>query len=333
MMKFLRLISLALLAISSAAYATNFTVTPSPANMSVAPGGTVAFNVNLTTPDTTTNGMGVRIHYASGSVTPVLSNLFATALLGAAPPAAETGATDDGDAATDMQITVSWADLGGNWPGASPVTLFRVTMTAAAGFAGSTPVNFTLVPSAGDSLSATSATIAAAVTVPDVSSTHPTQAAAQAALIAAGLTVGTVTTQASATVAVGHIISQSPAAGATVAGGSPVNLVRSSGPIAVPNVIGNTEAAAVAAINAAGLSPSVTSRPYSNVVAAGRVITQSPAGGVNVGPGATVQLAVSRGPAPVGGGATGVPTLSQWALILLAMLVGLVAWKRHTDEA
>jgi len=57
-----------------------------------------------------------------------------------------------------------------------------------------------------------------------------TQDSAQAALIAAGLTVGTVTTANSATVPSGTVISQTPAAGTKVTPSSAVALVISSGP-------------------------------------------------------------------------------------------------------
>jgi YVTN family beta-propeller protein len=65
------------------------------------------------------------------------------------------------------------------------------------------------------------------VTVPDV--VGATQAAATTAITSAGLVVGTVTQQASSTVARGSVISQDPAAGAQVPGGSVVSLVVSSG--------------------------------------------------------------------------------------------------------
>jgi len=85
------------------------------------------------------------------------------------------------------------------------------------------------------------------------------QAAATSAIISAGLTLGTVTMQSSTTVAPGNVISQSPAAGTSVASGLAVNLVVSSGapppaPVPVPNVVGQTQAAATSAIPAAGTS-------------------------------------------------------------------------------
>ena len=56
------------------------------------------------------------------------------------------------------------------------------------------------------------------------------QAAAETTLLAEGLTVGTVTTQNSNTVAAGNVLSQSQAAGASVALNTAVDLVVSLGP-------------------------------------------------------------------------------------------------------
>jgi hypothetical protein len=67
----------------------------------------------------------------------------------------------------------------------------------------------------------------ASVTVPNV--VGYTQAAAATAFTRKGLVVGTVTTQASTTVVSGKVISESPAAGTSVAKGSAVNLIVSSG--------------------------------------------------------------------------------------------------------
>ena len=76
----------------------------------------------------------------------------------------------------------------------------------------------------------------ASVSVPGV--VGDSQAAATTAITGDGLVVGTVTTQSSATVASGTIISQNPASGTSVASGSAVNLVVSSGPAPpVPPVV------------------------------------------------------------------------------------------------
>src|SRR5689334_5188984 len=83
-----------------------------------------------------------------------------------------------------------------------------------------------------------------------------TQAAATTAITNAGLHVGTVTMANSSTVASGNVISQNPSAGAAVMPASNVDLVVSSGPAApttVPNVVGQTQAAATTAITNANL--------------------------------------------------------------------------------
>jgi len=68
------------------------------------------------------------------------------------------------------------------------------------------------------------------VTVPNV--VGLAQAIAEANLLAANLSVGTVTQQISSTVSVGHVISQNPAGGTSIPGGTTVNLVVSLGPTA-----------------------------------------------------------------------------------------------------
>ena len=66
----------------------------------------------------------------------------------------------------------------------------------------------------------------------------------------------------------------------------------------VPNVVGQTQAAAQSAISAAGLSASI-STANSASVPSGSVISQSPIGGTSVVSGSTVAITVSLGPAPV----------------------------------
>jgi hypothetical protein len=88
------------------------------------------------------------------------------------------------------------------------------------------------------------------VAVPNV--VGMSQGTATTTITLAGLTVGTVTMQSSATVLPGSVISEGPAAGTNVWTGSAVNLVVSSG-IMVPNVVGQTQAQAASAINGAGL--------------------------------------------------------------------------------
>src|SRR5580692_2530841 len=110
----------------------------------------------------------------------------------------------------------------------------------------------------------------AKMTVPNVEGL--TQDAATTAITAAKLTVGTVTQQTSNTVAAGKVISQDPASGNSVAQGSPVNLMISSGPqmVTVPNVEGLTQDVATTAITAAKLTVGTTvTQQSSSTVATG----------------------------------------------------------------
>ncbi len=127
-----------------------------------------------------------------------------------------------------------------------------------------------------------------------------TQAAATSAITAAGLTVGTVTTQSSA-VPAGIVISQNPAGGTVVAPGTSVNFVVSTGPanVLVPNVVNLTQAAATTAITGANLVVGTVTQASSATVPAGSVISQNPAAGASVAPGSAVNLVVSTGPANV----------------------------------
>ncbi len=130
------------------------------------------------------------------------------------------------------------------------------------------------------------------VTVPNV--VGSAQAAAQTAITAAGLTVGTGTTANSATVPIGNVISQTPAAGTNVLPGNAVTLVISLG-AAVPDLVGLTQAAAETAIRAAGLTVGTGTTTNSATVPAGTVISQTPVAGSNVPPGSAVALVVSLG--------------------------------------
>ena len=97
------------------------------------------------------------------------------------------------------------------------------------------------------------------------------------------------------------MISESPTAGTNVNVGSAVNLVVSSGPaqVAVPNVVGDTQAAATTAITGAGLVVGTVTQQSSSTVALGDVISESPVAGTSVNVGSAVNLVVSSGPAQV----------------------------------
>jgi sugar lactone lactonase YvrE len=124
------------------------------------------------------------------------------------------------------------------------------------------------------------------------------QAAATTAIAAAGLTLGGVTPMHSSTVPSGNVISESPTAGSSIAQGSPVSLVVSSGPaqVAVPNVLGDAQAAAATLISGSGLVLGTVSTATSNTVPSGSVISQNPPGGTLANLGSAVNLVVSSGP-------------------------------------
>ena len=110
--------------------------------------------------------------------------------------------------------------------------------------------------------------------------------------------VGTVTQQISNTVVAGNVISQDPANGSSLADGSPVNLVISSGPQIRPCPTWRrlSQDAATAAITEAKLMVGTITQQISNTVSAGSVISQDPASGNSVAEDSPVNLVISSGP-------------------------------------
>ncbi len=137
------------------------------------------------------------------------------------------------------------------------------------------------------------------VAVPNV--VGMSQADAQAAILAAGFSVGNVVQGSSATVPAGLVMGQNPVAGAMALPGAAVELAVSQGPqpVAVPNVVGRTQSDAQAVITGAGFSVGTTTQAYSPTVPAGSVIGQDPAAGTVMVPGTAVNFVVSQGPQPV----------------------------------
>jgi serine/threonine-protein kinase len=138
---------------------------------------------------------------------------------------------------------------------------------------------------------------ASKVTVPNV--TGQTEQAAGSILRRVGLTP-IPSLRASASVATGSVIQQSPPAGSAVNKGSRVYIVISSGPasVALVNVEGQPVAQALARLRAAGFKPK-TKTQASSTVASGHVINTEPAAGTEVEIGSSVTVFVSSGPAPV----------------------------------
>jgi beta-lactam-binding protein with PASTA domain len=123
---------------------------------------------------------------------------------------------------------------------------------------------------------------------------------AEGGITGAGLGVGNVTQAASALVPVGAVMSENPAAGTLVLPSATVDLVVSTGSqgqTQVPNVVGMTQARATTTIQGVGLVVGMVTTAASGTVAAGNVISESPAAGSLVNPGSAVNLVVSTGAA------------------------------------
>ena len=65
--------------------------------------------------------------------------------------------------------------------------------------------------------------------------------------------------------------------------------------VTVPDVLGMDQVSAQSAITAASLSVGVISQSFSNTVAAGQVLSQSPTGGTSAPSGSSVDLEISLG--------------------------------------
>ena len=132
-----------------------------------------------------------------------------------------------------------------------------------------------------------------------------TLAAAKKALKKAQCGVGAVTKKASSTVAKGKVISSSPKAGTKHKAGTKVKLTVSGGKTGttpkkscvVPNVVGDTLAAAKAALKNANCSTGTVTNKASATVAKGDVVSSSPKAGTKHKAGTKVKLTVSGGPA------------------------------------
>jgi beta-lactam-binding protein with PASTA domain len=92
-----------------------------------------------------------------------------------------------------------------------------------------------------------------------------------------------------------QVVSQKPGAGTKLAKGALVTLNVSKGPkaVAIPDLVGQDEAAAISTLKAQGLVPDVVKVP--NDQPAGQVVAQHPIAGTKVAPGSGVRVNVSNG--------------------------------------
>jgi serine/threonine-protein kinase len=125
-----------------------------------------------------------------------------------------------------------------------------------------------------------------------------TEAAARDILRQTGLVGAPSTTEAnSATVPRGRVITTSPAPGQMVAPGSTVEIVVSTGKVAMPELRGSTRAEAETALKDLGLVPNVQEVENSQVEP-GRVTDQSETANAPVDQGKTINVVVAKAPAP-----------------------------------
>jgi beta-lactam-binding protein with PASTA domain len=152
---------------------------------------------------------------------------------------------------------------------------------------------------------------------------------ANTAIVGANLVVGTITTAYSNTVAVGKVISQSPAAGTKVATGSTVSYVRSLGKPVVPNVVGMAAADANTAITSVdNLKVGTITTAYSNTVDAGNVISQNPTASKTVAIGSKVKYVRSLGKKPIVPNVVGMAASdANTAIVNANLVVGTITTK------
>ncbi len=137
-------------------------------------------------------------------------------------------------------------------------------------------------------------------TVPDV--VGKTKDQASAVIKGAGLTLGDVTEQYSASVDSGKVISSDPKAGKVIEHTAKISIVVSKGkePATIPDVTGQSEDEAKKTLEDAGLKKGKVSKDYSDSVAKGNVISSSPiAGASGYYEGDSVDLTISKGPEKV----------------------------------
>jgi hypothetical protein len=99
--------------------------------------------VSYRSDDSTTTGLGLRVHYDSSvlALADVANMLTSDQIDGNATPA-DDSADFDGNTATDKYIDFAWASLFGQWPGSSEVDLFTMIFDVAVGAEGSTSIGF-----------------------------------------------------------------------------------------------------------------------------------------------------------------------------------------------
>jgi len=141
--------------------------------------------------------------------------------------------------------------------------------------------------------------LSSTVPTPNVIGLNVDQARQQLASSGLSLTVGGEAF--SETIPPQSIVSSDPMAGAGVREAGTIDVIVSKGPerYAVPDVRGQTQAAATSALDAAHLIVGSVTEDYDDKAAAGTVARSIPKAGTSAKPGAAVDLVISTGPKPV----------------------------------
>ena len=94
----------------------------------------------------------------------------------------------------------------------------------------------------------------------------------------------------------GTVLSQTPSGNAKAPKGTTVTLTvaKMSNKVAVPNVVGQSENAAINQLASAGFTAQTSDQPVANQAQDGTVLRQSPPAGTNHRRGATVMLVIGR---------------------------------------
>ena len=134
-------------------------------------------------------------------------------------------------------------------------------------------------------------------TVPDVRG--KSEAEARSEIQAAGLIIGSTSTQHDDSVAKGSVISQSVTPGKKVSAGTAINLVLSGGTdkVNIQSFVGQDEEELLSWASQNGLNASKQRDEYSSNYEEGTVISMSPSSG-SVAKGSTITYVLSRGPKP-----------------------------------
>ncbi|MET1232932.1 MAG: PASTA domain-containing protein, partial [Candidatus Limnocylindrales bacterium] len=98
----------------------------------------------------------------------------------------------------------------------------------------------------------------------------------------------------------GTVVEQDPAADEELPLGGQVTVTVVTGPgdVAVPNLVGQTEQAAIALLITDGLTPGEVTEEFSDTVAEGLIVSQVPRAGIIVAAGTPIDYILSSGPEP-----------------------------------